>query len=315
MIVLPFLVAAAVLAWDRWVRRRRAPDAVPVHPRNVLVLAFVGTLTHPALDWMNNYGMRWWLPFDGRWSYGDAFFILDPWLWLALGIAVYLGSHWPRGAQVPWAALALVASALIAFAPVSAAVELLWFVVLVLVANVQARGRPATTYGRRRLAAALCIGTVLYAFEMILSRELGRRDVTRAATEAGLDVENVMVTPVPADPLGGEVVIRTPAGYVRGTHHWLGAPRTRLERVTLPYREGTPGMSSADLEWAVEEAGRDQDAMHYLVWSRFPYYRVTVEPAGFRVRIADARYDAGEAGGLSGVEVLVGHAPESSGSP
>jgi inner membrane protein len=254
---------------------------------------------------MNYYGMRWWLPFDGRWSYGDAFFILDPWLWLALGIAVYLGSQWTRGAQITWAALALGASALVAFAPVSAVVELLWFVVLVLVANVQARGLPATLHGRRRLAAAMCIGTFAYAFEMILSRELGRRDVLRAAQDAGLSVEAVMVAPVPADPLGGEVVIRTPDGYVRGTHHWLDAPRTRLERVTVPFRGATPELSSSELERVLEEARKDPDARHYLAWSRFPYYRVIWGPTGFRVRIADARYDTPGTGSLGSVEVTV----------
>jgi inner membrane protein len=327
-VVLPFLVAGAVLAWDRWVRRRGAPDAMPANPRAVLMLAFVGLLTHPALDWMNNYGMRWWLPFDGRWSYGDAFFILDPWLWLALGIAVYLGSEWARSAQIAWAVLALLASALIAFAPVSAAVELLWFVALVLVANVQARGRPSSTHGRRRLAAALCIGTVLYALEMIVSSELGRRDVSRAASDAGLVVEDIMVAPVAADPLGGDVVIRTPEGYIRGTHHWLGAPRTRLERVLLPYREATSQLSSAELERAVDEAKRDSDAMHFLDWARFPYYRVTPGTEGLRVRISDVRYDGRGGGSLArglaaraagGLEVVVSDVAEDfeipSGSP
>jgi hypothetical protein len=153
---------------------------------------------------------------------------------------------------------------------------------------------------------------------MILASELGRRDVTRAATEAGITVEDVMVAPVPADPLGGEVVVRTPDGYVRGTHHWLGAPRTRLERVTLPYQGATTELGRGEIEWAVQEARKDRDVMHYLVWSRFPYYRVTPEPGGFRVRIADVRYDARGAGSLSGVEVSVGGLPddsESSGSP
>jgi inner membrane protein len=36
---------------------------------------------------MNNYGMRWLMPFVDRWFYGDALFIVDPWIWgtLALG--------------------------------------------------------------------------------------------------------------------------------------------------------------------------------------------------------------------------------------
>ncbi len=65
MMVLPLLVAGVILSWDRWVRRRRRPDAEPARPGMILLLSVVGLLTHPVLDWMNTYGMRWWLPFDG----------------------------------------------------------------------------------------------------------------------------------------------------------------------------------------------------------------------------------------------------------
>ena len=62
LVVLPFVVTAAILAWDRWVRRRRDARAAPARPLAVLGLAFVGLLTHSVLDWMNTYGMRWRLP-------------------------------------------------------------------------------------------------------------------------------------------------------------------------------------------------------------------------------------------------------------
>src|SRR5690606_17097721 len=85
MLVLPFLVAGAFLWWDRRIRRRRDPSAPPAAPGALLLLAAVGVATHPLLDWMNTYGMRWGLPFDGSWSYGDTLFIIDPWIWLTLG--------------------------------------------------------------------------------------------------------------------------------------------------------------------------------------------------------------------------------------
>ena len=58
MAVLPFAVAGAMAAWDRLVRRRRRPDAPPARFPALLLLSFVGVLTHPTLDWMNTYGMR-----------------------------------------------------------------------------------------------------------------------------------------------------------------------------------------------------------------------------------------------------------------
>ena len=55
-----------------------------------LLLSYLGVLTHVALDWLNTYGVRLLMPFDRRWFYGDTLFIIDPWLWLALGGGVWL---------------------------------------------------------------------------------------------------------------------------------------------------------------------------------------------------------------------------------
>ncbi len=84
--VWPFVLAGLMLAWDRWVRRHRHPEARAAIRGELLALAFLGVATHPLLDWFNTYGMRWLMPFSDRWSYGDVWFIVDPWVWLALGL-------------------------------------------------------------------------------------------------------------------------------------------------------------------------------------------------------------------------------------
>src|SRR5690606_1338479 len=63
----PFVVTAALLAWQRL-----RPHVVPARAGPLLALAALGVATHPTLDWLNNYGLRWLMPFDGRWFYGDA---------------------------------------------------------------------------------------------------------------------------------------------------------------------------------------------------------------------------------------------------
>src|SRR5918999_1704760 len=92
--VLPFVLTGIMLAWDRWVAARSAARAGAARPRAdsraLLLLSAISILTHPTLDWMNEYGMRWLMPFSGRWFYGDALFIIDPWLWAALGLGVAL---------------------------------------------------------------------------------------------------------------------------------------------------------------------------------------------------------------------------------
>ncbi len=85
--VLPLLLTAAMLAWNRW---RPLRDGPPVRPAALLLIAIIGTLSHPALDWLNSYGIRLLEPFSSRWYAGDTLFIIDLWLWLALIAGVAL---------------------------------------------------------------------------------------------------------------------------------------------------------------------------------------------------------------------------------
>ena len=92
--VLPFLLTAAIVGFDHLVRRMgRATLPSGVVPAQVLFLAAAAILTHPILDTLNTYGVRWLMPFSGRWFYGDTLYIVDPWLWLILGIGFFLSGH------------------------------------------------------------------------------------------------------------------------------------------------------------------------------------------------------------------------------
>jgi len=100
MAVLPLALTGLVVGWDRLVRRRRRPDAPPVRPGHTFALALLGTLSHPLLDYMNSFGIRLLMPFSGRWFYGDALYIVDPWLYAILGagaLAAVLGRRRPDG--------------------------------------------------------------------------------------------------------------------------------------------------------------------------------------------------------------------------
>jgi inner membrane protein len=88
MAVLPVVLGGAMLGWDRFVRRRRRPQKAPARFRALLLLSFVSVLSHPLLDFLNTYGVRFLHPFSKRWFYGDALFIVDPWVWLALAVGI-----------------------------------------------------------------------------------------------------------------------------------------------------------------------------------------------------------------------------------
>lgn len=92
MLVLPFVLTGLLLLVARWRRDRASStqDTRAVVPRQLLLLSYIGVLSHPALDWLNSYGVRLLYPFSDRWFYGDSIFIIDPWIWIALGAGVWL---------------------------------------------------------------------------------------------------------------------------------------------------------------------------------------------------------------------------------
>ncbi len=110
MALLPVLLWAAMLAWDKW---RPNEKRLPVHKGWLLALAYIGTISHPALDWLNSYGVRLLEPFSSRWFYGDSILIIDIWIWAALIAGVWMsrrrekrgGANWQRPALVGFFAL------------------------------------------------------------------------------------------------------------------------------------------------------------------------------------------------------------------
>jgi inner membrane protein len=73
-----------------------------VIPKQILLLAVIAVTSHPLLDFLNSYGMRFLAPFSYRWFYGDTLFIIDPWVWVALAAGCWAGR---RATQAPKLAL------------------------------------------------------------------------------------------------------------------------------------------------------------------------------------------------------------------
>lgn len=113
LLVLPLVLAALLIAFDRWQDRRgtRPPGRAPVHPGWLLVLCYLGTFTHPAFDWLNSYGIRLLEPFSSRWFYGDALFIVDPWLLAMLALGLWLSRRRERAGAPRWPGAAQLAVA------------------------------------------------------------------------------------------------------------------------------------------------------------------------------------------------------------
>lgn len=113
--ILPFVLAGIMRLWDVRVRRRRDPLAPPADFRQLVILAGIAIATHPTLDFMNTYGMRWLMPFADKWYYADGLFIVDLWLLVALvtGVVWSRRTHSVRPARIALAAVATYTTAML----------------------------------------------------------------------------------------------------------------------------------------------------------------------------------------------------------
>jgi inner membrane protein len=71
-----FVLAAILIL----VYRARFKVALATNFQMLFLVSLAGTSSHVLLDYTNSYGVRPFLPFDGRWFAADLVFIVDPWM-------------------------------------------------------------------------------------------------------------------------------------------------------------------------------------------------------------------------------------------
>ncbi|HEX6999629.1 MAG TPA: metal-dependent hydrolase [Gammaproteobacteria bacterium] len=295
----PFVITGALLLFDR-LRRRRDPQRPRPRAGPLLGLATLAVLTHPTLDWLNNYGLRWLMPFDDRWFYGDALFIVDPWLWLGLGGVLWLRPARSRGATYAWAVFWMLATALVLLTPeVPALSRIVWLVGLAALGAARALPTFAPLREPPRLERAARVAVVAaaaYIAATVGASAAARREVRAELAARGIGpVESVMVAPVPANPLAGTVIAATSDRYWLGDWHWLARPRFEPSQETI---ERLP------VDDVIRAAIDTVEARRFLVWSRYPYYeKEPLDGGGYVVSILDARYRG--TGRLTGPRVRV----------
>lgn len=186
-----FTIMAGLAAWGVTRLYRRDLRAQP-WSRTLLGLSLVASLSHVALDYTNNYGVHPWWPLSARWIYGDAVFIVEPWLWIvALGPLLFIA----RGTLGRLLSGALLLTILVAAWRVDmvghnvAAVLTIGAIAWTLVSWQVAPSRRATW-------ALVAWG----AFEAIsfTGSALGRQAVVRAV---GAPLRDAVLTPAPGNPL------------------------------------------------------------------------------------------------------------------
>jgi inner membrane protein len=185
---LPGLAALGLLIWSGLRFLPWARSAVAGTERRWIVLIAVALLSHLLMDTANSYGTHLFYPFSRRWVYGDAVFVLEPWLWVILGAGLALN------ARRYWRAL----PAILALAPLAAvsALGLLQARVLVAMLGVGVMAIATRAWHRQRratvmLAAAATIFVLMPAVSRVAKAEARR---TVLAIEPGEIVDIVSDT-------------------------------------------------------------------------------------------------------------------------
>ncbi len=195
-------VVSALLLWlvaQWWLKRGATADErawmLRVGSRSLLVLALLGTLSHLLLDWTNSYGVHPFWPFDNRWYYGDAVFIVEPWLWVVAIPALMFARRSRWAPALLGVLLAVILAASWGLGQVVRPVAVLLTVFAVFWLLVQRFWSPT-----RRVASGLA-AWVLVTLMFTLASSKAEALVRASVSAEGEDlVRDVILNPAPGDP-------------------------------------------------------------------------------------------------------------------
>ncbi|HKG14151.1 MAG TPA: metal-dependent hydrolase [Pyrinomonadaceae bacterium] len=254
----------------------------------LLVCSLLLAASHPLLDWTNSYGVRPFLPWDGRWIYGDILFVIDPWVWLVLGGACFLFTARTRPRAVAWALVTLIAfgffflfTARVAYAPYA-----LWLAGVAVFVVLHRRGAGAR-FGPKVAAAALAFVFVYCCWLAVMhARAQGYAEHVALGfpSEPQKMLTRVAATPLPADPRAWRCLAETSRATFRFD-------------VTLDTHDAGPHnlvafeKPAGDDARIIERASADERARVLLDFARFPAALVRRgEAGGWVVQFADLRF-------------------------
>jgi inner membrane protein len=112
VLILPPMLAGLLWLLDRWQVRRGATfkSGLEMHFGWLVLLAYIGCITHPLLDWQTDYAIQLFSPFSDHWYHNDSLFIIDPWILIVLGFAIWLSRRWESLARATWRQPAIAAA-------------------------------------------------------------------------------------------------------------------------------------------------------------------------------------------------------------
>ena len=301
-IVLPVIFHFVDRLWSRF---RNQPPQTKL--KGLMLASFIVSATHPLLDWTNNYGIRFLLPWNQIWSYGDLVFIIDPYLWLILGGAAFLLTARTKVSKFTWAALAAVLTFLIVASPRSGdlpnprLIALLWILALVALIVLFVKGA-RERWGSRiafvAFALVLCYWSGLaFAHSRAVAR--GSEVAAKLASANGEVVSQLAAMPRLANPFRWDCVFETDRAMYRFDVGLMGDTADRAVRYAKP--EG-------ELKRVFDDIAQQRPVRVFLGFARFPVAQLADPGCTTQtlVQIADLRYtEPGQSRGSFSLEVPV----------
>ncbi|MDF2637131.1 MAG: metal-dependent hydrolase [Novosphingobium lindaniclasticum] len=111
VLLMPPILAGLLWLLDRWQLLRQGAirqNALPMHFGWLTALCYLGALTHPLLDLQNVYAVQLLSPLSRYWYHTDGLFIVDPWIWIMLGLGIWRSRRRRSGGPVIAALLAAI---------------------------------------------------------------------------------------------------------------------------------------------------------------------------------------------------------------
>ena len=288
-IALAFLLPLIFYLVDS-IRARVNGGSRVVKLKGLFIASLIVSATHPLLDWTNSYGVRFFLPWNPKWFYGDLVFIIDPYIWLVFGVAVFLLTSATTSKRVLWVVVAAITSVLVVLAPLRNGVPnpgVVWVTWLLGVAfAVLFYFRGAAKRWGSKIAFGAFVFLLLYWSGLWFAHQIaiGRGNL-RAATVANLNGETVLrlaAMPTAADPLHWDCVFETDRAMYRFPLSIVGeAPIRDLVRY-----------DKAELNQLADKLAAVRSANVFLGFARFPVAKLK-DPnctAQTFVQLADLRY-------------------------
>ncbi len=171
---LPGLAALGILIWSMTRLVPTAWRAARGSESRAILLIAAALISHLLMDTSNGYGTHLFYPLSSRWVYGDAVFVLEPWLWAILGVTIAVNAS-RRGRVVVALVTVFLISALayVGLLPIG--------VVAVMLGVVTAAGAGVRAWDPKRRAFAALLVTAAIFLTMAGVSRLVKREVGRAA--------------------------------------------------------------------------------------------------------------------------------------